>query len=246
MDSYGSFALIYDEFMNVPYDKWANYIENIWNKNGLKPKLVLDMACGTASLTGILAKKGYDMIGIDESEDMLAIARAKCDNVLFLQQDICDFELYGTVDSIISSCDSINYIIDEGELQNCFRLVNNYLNPGGIFIFDINSPYKYEKILADNTFAATDDKAAYIWENHYDSQTKINEYALTFFIKSGTQGLYAKHEELHYQRAYEIDEIMQAIAKAGLKPLGIYGELTFGQPKKDCQRIFFVAQRSLV
>lgn len=241
MEIYGSFAQIYDKFIDAPYEDWARYIEEIWEAQGAAPKLVLDLACGTGSLTRILAKKGYDMIGVDISAEMLSVARQKDAGILFLQQDMRNFELYGTVDAIICACDSINYLADPTDLEAVFRHVENYLNPGGLFIFDINTEYKYENILADNAFAHADDDAAYIWDNFYDVDERLNEYAITFFAKRDG-GHYCRFEEVHFQRAYSTSEIKAALSHANLEFLAEYGELSFEAPKPDAKRIFFVAK----
>ena len=245
MEIYNNFAKIYDGFIGAPYEDWARYIEEIWRRHGAAPKMVLDLACGTGSLTHILAKKGYDMIGVDASAEMLAVARQKGDGdgqILFLHQDMREFELYGTVDAVICVCDSINYLTDPADLARVFTLVRNYLNPGGLFIFDINSEHKYEKSLADNSFAHATDDAAYIWENYYDAQEKINEYDITFFVKSGDGPHYRRFEETHLQRAYSVQEIKSALTEANLEYLAHYGELTFDAPKPDALRLFFVAR----
>jgi len=246
MNIYGDFASIYDNFIEAPYEQWAQYIEEIWRKHGVAPKMVLDLACGTGSLTHIMAAKGYDMIGVDVSPEMLAIARAKGNvdsQILFLQQDMREFELYGTVDAVVCVCDGINYLTEPADLDRVLALVRNYLNPGGLFIFDINSPYKYENILAENTFAHTDETAAYIWENFYDANERINEYDMTFFVADGGGCYYRRFEETHVQRAYSIEEIKSALESADLEYLAHYAELTLDSPEADCQRIFFVTRK---
>ncbi|MCL2753664.1 MAG: class I SAM-dependent methyltransferase, partial [Defluviitaleaceae bacterium] len=154
MEIYSIFAQVYDKFMQAPYNNWADFIEDLWEKHsGVKPKLVLDLACGTGSMSQIFAKKGYETIGIDASPEMLTEARQKDDATLYLMQDMRSFELYGSVDAIICLCDSINYILSYEELVQIFTLCKNYLNSGGTLIFDINTEYKYSKILADNDFS---------------------------------------------------------------------------------------------
>ncbi len=247
MKSYKNFSCVYDLFMSsVPYDEWVDYIEKIWSKNGKKVKMVLELACGTGNVSIRLAKKGYEVIALDKSEDMLAEAKNKATDmgldILFLNQDMCDFELYGSVDSIICLCDSINYITDENELLNVFKLCNNYLNPGGLFIFDVNTIYKYEKILSDNSFSESTETAAYTWENYYDSEKNINEYYVNFFIEDNKSGLYERFEEYHYQKAYTENVISSLIEKAGMKVTGIFNEMEFCAPFKESQRVFFVAE----
>lgn len=214
---------MYDMFMdNVPYEEWANNICHTLKKHNISEGLVLDLGCGTGTLTELLAKMGYDMIGIDGSEDMLAEAMEKRPqdlDILYLCQDIREFELYGTVKAVISSCDTLNYITDEEDLLEVFRLVNNYLEPDGVFMFDMNAPEKYEKVLADNVFAENRDDASFIWENTFDEKSRINEYALTLFIQDDESGLFEKIEEQHYQKAYSREDISELLEKAGFEIL---------------------------
>ncbi len=246
MPSYESFSEVYDKFMeDVPYDKWLDMLEKIWSKYNLKPNLILDLACGTGNMTIRLAQKGYDMIGVDLSEDMLLKAKEKAEtkslkNILFLNQDMREFELYGTVDSIICLCDSINYILEPDELFNVFKLVSNYLNPGGLFIFDINTIYKFENILGSSSFCETTENSAYIWENYYDREEMINEFYVNFFIEK-ENGLYERFEEYHYEKGYSAEAVSLLLKKAGLNLMGIYDELSFKKPNDKSERIYFVA-----
>ena len=186
MKAYTNFAEVYDTFMdNVPYEEWAEYLLKVLEQYGIKDGLVLELGCGTGTMTEILNDRGYDMIGVDNSEDMLEIALDKRvesgKDILYLLQDMREFELYGTVRAVVSVCDSVNYITEESELEEVFRLVNNYLDPGGIFVFDFNTEYKYQKILADNVFAEDRDECSFIWDNYYDEEDRINEYELSLF-----------------------------------------------------------------
>ena len=207
MEAYTGFAEVYDVFQaNVPYEEWCSYVTGLLKEYQVMDGLVLDLGCGTGSLTGLMARSGYDMIGIDNSGEMLQIAMNKRNasglDILYLLQDMRGFELYGTVKAVISICDSMNYIMEYQELVEVFRLVNNYLDPKGVFIFDLNTEYKYRELLADNTFAEDREESSFIWNNFYDEEDKVNEYDLTLFVKEGE--LYRKFEETHYQRAYEI------------------------------------------
>jgi SAM-dependent methyltransferase len=244
MADYEGFAEVYDVFMqDTPYDEWTDYIERLWEHFSFKPKLVCDLACGTGSITTRLAERGYDMIGIDLSDSMLTKAREKSpESILYLNQDMREFELFGTVDSIVCLCDSINYITVDEDLLTVFELVNNYLDPGGLFIFDINTIHKFKDILADNCFCETTESSAYTWENYYDEDERINEFYTNFFVEDEESGLYNRFEEYHYERGYEIKEITALLERAGLKLLGVFDELTLTPPTNDSERIYFVAQ----
>lgn len=246
MEIYNSFAQVYDKFMqDVPYGEWVDYLGQIYSKYGHTPKLVLDLGCGTGNVTNIMARKGIDMIGIDISEDMLGIAKQKAYNdkldILYLNQDMREFELYGTVDSVISICDSINYLLDEQDILQTFKLVNNYLDPGGLYIFDMNTEYKYREVLGDNNYTEVLDDSAYIWENYYDEDDRINEYSMTFFIET-EDGFYRKYEENHFQKAYSIPCIKDLIQKAGLEFIDVFDAYTFTKPTEASERVFFVAK----
>lgn len=247
MESYNSFALVYDMFMdNVDYEAWRCYVKGLLCEYGVEDGLVLDLGCGTGSLTGLLALDGYEMIGVDNSADMLDVAHKKKENlgveILYLLQDMREFELYGTVRAVVSVCDSMNYILDEEELLGVFRLVNNYLDPGGVFVFDLNTVYKYEVMMGEGTFAENRKQGSFIWDNYYDPADMINEYELAIFIPEGEEGMYRKYEETHYQRAYELDMIKGLLAQAGLEYVVAYDACTYDAPKAESERIYVVAR----
>jgi SAM-dependent methyltransferase len=246
MEAYTSFARVYDTFMdNIPYEKWAKYIIGLLQEQHVDNGLVLDLGCGTGSLTQIMAKAGYDMIGIDNSEEMLQIAMEKkidADlDILYLLQDMREFELYGTVRAVISICDSMNYIMDEDDLLEVFKLVNNYLDPNGIFLFDLNTKYKYEQILGERVIAENRDDCSFIWDNYYYEEECINEYDLTLFIREEND-LYQKFHENHYQKAYELDTVKELLEKAGMELIGAYDAFTKNPPKADSERIYVIAR----
>lgn len=221
MEAYTSFARVYDTFMdNVPYGEWCEYVAGLLEAYEIRDGLVLDLGCGTGSLTELLAEKGYDMIGADCSEDMLEIAGEKKEksgyDILYLLQDMRKFELYGTVRAVVSICDSMNYIMSEEELLQVFRLVNNYLDPEGIFIFDMNTIYKYRELLGDATIAENREACSFIWENSWYEEERVNEYDLTIFEKEES-GLFRKYTETHFQRAYEIKTVKRLIQEAGME-----------------------------
>ena len=246
MEQYTNFAKVYDLFMdNVPYDKWVERIRDILHKENIFDGLICDLGCGTGAITERLANIGYDMIGIDNSYDMLDIAMGKKyasgNDILYLCQDMREFELYGTVRAIVSGCDSLNYIQDLSGLEEVFSLVNNYLDPGGLFIFDMNTVYKYQNILGENTFSEVRDQAAFIWENTYDDNKRINEYDLNLFIKLGND-IYKRFEERHVQRAYTFDEIVSAINSSNMQLEKYLDADTYGDLRENTERILFIAR----
>ena len=240
--AYGRFASLYDEFMaDVDYDGWVEYIAEIFARFGAKPKLILDLGCGTGNVSRRLFARGYDIIGLDSSSEMLSIAKSKDPDTLYIRQDIRAFELYGTVDAVLSLCDVMNYILTKSDLLKVFSLVKNYLNPGGLFIFDISTPYKYRHLLGDQVFAMQTSRAHLIWDNRYYPRERVNEYRLTFF-KKREDGLYERFQERHLQRAHSLKTILRLLRTAGLTPLGVYDEKTFDQPGAKAERAFFVAR----
>lgn len=246
MEAYSDFARVYDIFMdNVEYEKWAEYLIGSLKEYGIEDGIVLELGCGTGVMTELLAESGYDMIGVDNSEEMLGEAMEKRaesgHEILYLEQDMREFELYGTVRAIVSVCDCMNYITEEEDLLTVFKLVNNYLDPDGIFIFDMNTPYKYREILGNTTIAENREEGSFIWENEFDEETGINVYDLTLFLPR-EDGLYERDEEIHYQKAYEPEKIRELLEKAGLIPLAVYDAYTKDAPKPDSGRLTFVAR----
>ena len=259
LEAYTGFAAVYDTFMdNVPYREWGEYIHSMLCEKGVKDGLVLDLGCGTGTMTEILAGYGYDMIGADNSEDMLELAMEKRiqsgHDILYLLQDMREFELYGTVRAVVSVCDSLNYITDPEDLENVFRLVNNYLDPGGIFLFDFNTEYKYREVMGDCTIAEDRGVCSFIWDNYYYEEERINEYDLTLFIRETGQPdpdtdepdkegqLYRRYTETHYQRAYTLEEMQRLLEKAGLVFEAAYDMDTKEVPGDTSERICVIAR----
>ena len=248
MDEYTGFAEVYDTFMdNVPYEEWADCLVGLLREQGIDDGLVLDLGCGTGSMTESFAGRGYDMIGVDSADDRLEIALRKKErsghDILYLSQDMREFELYGTVRAVISVCDCINYVTNGEELVEVFRLVNNYLDPGGIFLFDFNTRYKYEHVLGSRTFAESRDECSFIWDNYYDEDEGVNEYELTLFIQEeGQEGLYRRYQEIHYQKGYTLAEIRRYIGQSGMEFLGAYDGYTRKAAEADSERILVAAR----
>lgn len=248
MEAYTSFARVYDTFMdNIPYEEWCEYLTGLLREYNVDEGLILDLGCGTGSVTELLAEKGYDMIGVDNSEEMLEVAMEKRVesgyDILYLLQDMREFELYGTVRAVVSICDSINYITDPEELLDVFRLVNNYLDPGGVFIFDFNTLYKYQEVLGDRTIAENREECSFIWDNYYYEDERINEYELSLFIREEND-LYRKYEETHYQRAYTLEEMVNLVKRSGLEFVAAYDAFTREVPSEQSERIYIIAREN--
>lgn len=254
MNAYTGFSSSYDMFMdNIPYDEWSNYLISLLKEYNINDGIVLELGCGTGNITERLAKSGYDMIGIDNSYDMLDVAmEKKFDSeldILYLCQDMREFELYGTVAAIVSICDSMNYITDYNDLVQVFKLANNYLDPDGLFIFDLNTRYKYLQI-GDKTIAENREHASFIWENTFYEDENINEYELTIFKQAELEDdneaenipLYEKYTETHYQRAYSIDEIKSALSEAGMEYITSYNAFTHDDIADNNERIYVIAR----
>lgn len=247
MEAYTDFALVYDELMdNTPYQVWCEQITAVLSDNGIEKELILDLGCGTGVLTELLARKGYDMIGIDLSQEMLNRAIEKRDAsklpILYLQQDMREFELYGTVKAVVSVCDSLNYLLEDEDVIQTFRLVNNYLDPQGLFIFDFNTVYKYKEVIGDATIAENREDCSFIWENYYHEQEKINEYEITFFIKEGE--FYRRFGETHFQRGYTVEEMQDFLLKAGLEFISMKDADTFLEVTDESERVCMIAREN--
>ena len=243
MGSYENFARVYDELMdNVPYEEWAQFILNLLQDRKITEGLVLELGCGTGKLMTLLGKAGFDMIGVDNSVEMLQIAREKTSqDFLYLLQDMREFELYGTVKAVISVCDSVNYITKKEELRKVFQLVNNYLDPEGLFIFDFNTEYKYRELIGETVIAEDREDVSFIWFNEYDEDSHLNDIDLKVFVQEEGD-IYRKFQEEHIQRGYTLDEIKQLLEESGLIFLEAYEEYTTQAPQPDSGRIVVVAQ----
>lgn len=249
MNEYSEFSQVYDIFMdNIPYREWFEQIRGILHKYGKDSGIVAELGCGTGVMTELMAQAGYDMIGIDCSVDMLQNAICKreksgLDSILYLNQDMREFELYGTVSAVISVCDSVNYLLEPGEVEAVFRLVYNYLDPGGLLIFDFTTGKKYENI-GDSVIGENREEGSFIWENTYYEDEKINEYEITLFLPDG-EGKYNKYSEIHQQRAYSQKEMRALLERAGFAVLSAADGYTDRPAGENSERIVITAKKEI-
>ena len=246
MRTYENFAGVYDALMdNVPYEAWADRIGEILKDYGIRDGLMLDLACGTGKMTELMAGEGFDMIGVDASVDMLQIAREReirdGSSCLYLLQDMREFELYGTVRSVISVCDSVNYITEEDDLRKVFALVNNYLDPGGIFIFDFNTEHEYRDLTGQQVIAEDREEVSFIWYNDYDEEHHLNYIDLSVFVQE-KEDLYRKFQEQHIQRGYTLPQIRELLEQAGLVFADAFDGYSREAAREDSARVVVVAR----
>ena len=247
---YDLLAPIYDSInSDIDYSKWADFIEKIISRNfkGEKADLVLDLGCGTGSMTLELARRGYDMTGVDYSCEMLDIARNRAideglsEKMLWLCQDMTEFELYGTVDVTVSCLDSLNHLIGKGDLERCFKLVHNYLNPDGLFIFDINGKYKFENIYADNSYVIEEDGSFCVWQNYYDERSKLCDFYITLF-REDDDGRYQRYDEVQTERMYTLRTVKSLLGKCGFELIGVYSDFDFTEGTDNNERLYVAAR----
>ena len=249
MSGYSVFAQYYDDLtQNVNYGQRAGYFCDLLSYLKHPAGLVLDLACGTGSLTIELMKRGLDVYGADGSCAMLSAAQQKAAeedlSILFLCQSMQKLDLYGTVDTVICALDSINHLTSEQEVLAAFRRVSLFLNPGGYFIFDMNTLYKHRHVLANQTFVYDTESVYCVWQNHYEEKTDRVGISLDFFGKEGS--LYRRSSEHFYERAYSTEKIQELLCTAGLKPVACYEDLSFLPPGPDCERVVVVAKKEII
>lgn len=246
MNEYAAYALLseyYDRFTDdVPYEQWADFFERIFLQKQYKPKVILDLACGTGSLTRILAQRGYDMIGADQSEDMLMAARENCEglDVLLIHQAMQELDLYGSIDACICCLDSVNYVTDPNILYEAMKRVQLFLEPGGIFIFDINTRKKLERI-DGQSFVREDEDVFCIWQSSIENGN-LCHYDFDIF-ELNQQGTWNRCQEHHVERIYEPEELQEMLEKAGFIEIEQRGELSDSKPNPEEERIFFLARK---
>ncbi|MBQ8310027.1 MAG: class I SAM-dependent methyltransferase [Clostridia bacterium] len=258
-EGYEAIAHVYDKLnADIDYSAWADFVERCFDRFlPRRPELVLDLACGTGSMTLELAKRGYDMIGVDGSADMLSEAFSRAihaPSVLWLNQDMRAFELYGTVGAITCCLDSLNYLLSSEDLSKCFACVHNYLDPGGLFLFDMNTPYKFRNVYGSNAYIL-EDELVYGeedadeervpvfcgWQNTYHPETRICDFDLSLFEEM-PDGSYRRSDEHQQERCYELEEIRTALRSANLELIGVWSDFDFSTPDDTTERWYFAAR----
>ena len=246
MIPYERFAQFYDELTSdIDYEQRAEYFEQLFDRHRLRPKIVLDLACGTGSLSVELARRGYEVIGVDRSPEMLAVASGKAGNiqadVLFICQGMSELDLYGTVDAAICHLDGINHLSSADEVLSVFKKVSLFLNDGGLFIFDLNTPYKIENILGNNTFVYDYEGVYCVWQNSYRPKSGICRFDLTFFEPTGDH--YRRYDEHFAEKAYDPAGVKGLLREAGLSVIAEYDDFTCKPVNEKSGRIVYVARK---
>ncbi|MFO7636158.1 MAG: methyltransferase domain-containing protein [Clostridia bacterium] len=245
MSMYDNTARFYDVLMaDVDYPGYAAYIHRLFQKfMKTPPSSVVDLACGTGTLTLELHRLGYDMTGVDVSREMLSKAHEKNNkDILWINQDISRLNLYGTVDAAVCFLDGINHITEARRICRLMRLVYTFLNPGGVFVFDVNTRFKFEHVYANNVFYEIDQDVSYIWENTYHSGKGTCRMDITYFMRN-ENGCYSKHEDSHVQRVYEIKELEHMASEAGFRVKGVFNDKTLRKAGEDTERAFLVIKK---
>lgn len=247
MEIYSRFAKVYDRLMcDVDYRARTAYLLKLFDKFQSRPTLLLDLACGTGGFSNEFALKGMEVIGVDASEEMLAVAGENsvrlATDVLFLCQMAEELDLYGTVDGAICCMDSLNHITDVKKLKLAFRRVSLFLEAGKLFIFDVNTVYKHKKILGDNIFVIEEDDVYCVWQNELDLGKLTTDISLDFFVKSGE--MYERFCEDFSERAYTDDELREIAEECGFEIEAVYGDMTFESPGADCERAIWVLRKT--
>ena len=239
--SYDAFAAYYDELTaNIDYPALAGYFDRLNLRFGGKRGILLDLACGTGSLSLLFAKMGYDVIGVDASPEMLDIATAKPhDGVQFLCQDMTELDMYGTIDTAICALDSLNHLESIDDVRRVIERVALFCDNNAVFIFDVNTPYKHEKVLADRTFVYETENVFCVWENEYIGGG-ITEITLDFFERDGE--LYRRSSDYFTETAFPREDIVKLLTGAGFKLCAVFEYPKENEPGETTEKLTFVAK----
>ncbi len=244
--SYGRFAYLYDTLMSdVPYERWIAYMDRFISQKNTK---VLDLACGTGTITEKLLEKGYDVTGVDLSEEMLAVAAEKLSrrgyNIPLFTQDMAELAIDETFDAVTIFCDSLNYVVDENDVKETFARVYHHLNEGGLFFFDVHSLFKIHEIFIDKTFTVDEEEIALIWNCFAGETPNTVEHEMTFFVQDEQEDYYHRFDEIHIQRTFSTETYEQWLEEVGFQVISITSDYGDSEVEKDSERIFFVARKA--
>lgn len=247
MSGYAEFSGVYDILtQNVDYPQRADYIADLLSQNGVTGGILLDLACGTGTMSVEMAKKGFEVIGVDASGEMLSIAMNNAyeaeQNILFLCQQMQQLDLYGTINAAICTLDSINHLTDISDVEAAFSKVSLFMEQNGIFVFDVNTPYKHREILANNTFVYDTDGVYCVWQNTLDADTDTVQIDLDIFEEIEPD-VYERTQESFCERSYPIDVLLKLLEKTGFEPIAVFDELTEQPPQENSQRVFIAARK---
>jgi ubiquinone/menaquinone biosynthesis C-methylase UbiE len=248
MAGYGDFAYYYDMLTeNVDYESRCEYICSLLAENGVGKGILLDLACGTGTMSMLLSDKGYDVIGVDASEDMLSVAQEKKmesgKDIMFLCQRMEELDLFGTINAAVSTLDSINHVTDKETVKEIFRRVYLFMEDKGVFLFDVNTPYKHREILGDNTFIYDLDEVYCVWQNSTDHELLTTISLDLFEMDEEDEETYYRYSEEFSERAYELDDIRKWLEECKFEVTAVYEEMTKDSVKADTQRAVFVARK---
>lgn len=248
MNGYGDFAFFYDGFTeNVEYEKRSEYIFTLLTENGIGKGILLDLACGTGSLSFLLEEKGFDVIGVDASEEMLSIAQEKKmekgSDIIFLRQQMENLDLFGTIDACVCALDSINHLKDEKKVRETLQKVSLFMNDGGIFIFDVNTPYKHKEVLGNNTFIYDTDEAYCVWQNTYNEKDGSVNICLDIFDYDKDEDVYIRTGEEFTEKCYDLCDLKKWAEEVRFETLGIYEEMTKNNVCEKTERAVFVLKK---
>ena len=250
MAGYGDFAYYYDMLTeNVDYESRCEYICNLLAENGVGKGILLDLACGTGTMSLLLSDKDYDVIGVDASEDMLSVAQEKKmesgKDIMFLCQRMEELDLFGTINAVVCTLDSINHITDGKTVEKVFSKVSLFMEDKGLFLFDVNTPYKHREILGDNTFIYDMDDVYCVWQNSTDKDTLLTEVSLDIFEKDTEEedDVYYRYSEEFSEKGYELSEIEKWLTENKFEVLGVFEEMTKKAVSETTQRAVFLARK---
>ncbi|SEB40452.1 class I SAM-dependent methyltransferase [Paenibacillus sp. GP183] len=249
--SYERFAYAYDRLMReMPYSDWLRFAGEAWNQYGLKPRTIVDLGCGTGNIAIPLGLAGFDVTGIDLSEDMLAVARQKAEQrsllkgglLTWVHQDIREWQLVERVDAVISFCDCLNYLLEETDIVQAFQHTYRGLKPGGLFLFDVHTPKQLQNYADDQPFCLNEEDIAYIWTSEYDEKRMEIDHALTIFVQDEEKkDSFQRIEEHHSQRAYPLKWLEQQLLAAGFSEVRQAADFRWQLPIPSTERAFFAA-----